>query len=289
MTRYLISVLRIKFILSITILLLLACKEKNPVSFAGHKVSNDLISPPSTLIKQNRGIRTIHVFVALCDNKYQGIVPVPAVIGNGQDPKNNLYWGAGYGVKSFFINKSNEWKLISSLSKPATNILERLLFKHRTKDIYMLADAYDGQFIRQTTVDFLDASSGKNEIEVKAVDKSIYFGGASDLVAYVGHDGLMDFSLQQTFKANTNKKREAIILACYSKKYFSSHLKQTGSSPLVWTTGLMAPEAYTLHDAIHAWTENKSSADIRLAASQAYSKYQKCSLKAAKNLLVSGW
>ncbi len=34
---------------------------------------------------------TIHVFVALCDNQNQGIVPVPASLGNGQDPKSNLY------------------------------------------------------------------------------------------------------------------------------------------------------------------------------------------------------
>ena len=217
-------------------------------------------------------------------------MPVPAGIGNGQNPKNNLYWGAGYGVKSFF-NKSSEWKLVSSRSTPPKkNILERLLFKHRSKKIYMLADAYDGQFIKQTTIDFLNASAGKKDLPIINGADTLYFGGASDLLAYIGHDGLMDFSLQGSFTgANNDKKRQTIILACYSKNFFSSHLKQTGALPLIWTTGLMAPEAYTLHDAIHSWVENKSREDIRLAAAQAYSKYQKCSLKAAKNLLVSGW
>src|SRR5215510_12584294 len=55
--------------------------------------------------------KTIHVYVALCDNKYQGIVPVPAKIGNGQDPDNNLYWGCAFGVRTFF-KKSSDWKLI---------------------------------------------------------------------------------------------------------------------------------------------------------------------------------
>lgn len=54
---------------------------------------------------------TIHVLVALCDNKYQGIVPVPAKIGNGQDPDNNLYWGCSYGIRSYF-KKSKAWKLV---------------------------------------------------------------------------------------------------------------------------------------------------------------------------------
>ena len=44
--------------------------------------------------------RTIHVFVALCDNKHQGIIPVRDELGDGDKPRWNLYWGALYGVKS---------------------------------------------------------------------------------------------------------------------------------------------------------------------------------------------
>lgn len=234
-------------------------------------------------------VKTIHVFVALCDNKYQGIVPVPSSIGNGQDPKSNLYWGAGYGVKTFFSKKSKEWELISSQTNPAEHILERLLFKHRSKNIFLLADAYDGQYIRQTTVDFLSASSGKNEVVMENKGEKIYFAGISNLIAYVGHDGLMDFSIRENFKGNDDKKIETIILACYSKRFFSPHLKQTGASPLLWSTGLMAPEAYILHDAINAWVNNSSPEEVKKAAAKAYSKYQQCSLKAAHNLLVTGW
>jgi len=45
------------------------------------------------------GVRVAHVIVALADNRFQGIVPVPAAIGNGDDPSRNLYWGAGYGLR----------------------------------------------------------------------------------------------------------------------------------------------------------------------------------------------
>lgn len=98
--------------------------------------------------------KTIHVLVALCDNKYQGIVPVPEKIGNGQDPKNNLYWGCGYGVKSFF-KKQPEWKLIKEYKNVSLIILERVIFKHVSKQIYLVADAYDGKYIEQTTKDLL--------------------------------------------------------------------------------------------------------------------------------------
>ena len=51
------------------------------------------IDAVNTKILEHRieGEKIIHVFVALCDNKYQGIVPVPKAIGNGQYPANNLY------------------------------------------------------------------------------------------------------------------------------------------------------------------------------------------------------
>jgi hypothetical protein len=69
---------------------------------------------------------SIHVLVALCDNKYQGIVKVPARIGNGQDPANNLYWGCGYGVKTF-LKKQADWQFIQQIPHPQDHIYERII------------------------------------------------------------------------------------------------------------------------------------------------------------------
>lgn len=237
----------------------------------------------------NHGIRTVHVFVALCDNKYQGIVPVGKAIGNGQDPANNLYWGCDNGVKTYFRKRNSDWNLVKTQTKISDTILERLLFKHKTKDVYLLAEAYNGKSIRQTTIDFLNAAAGNDSKEVIYGKDSLYFGGSSNLVAYIGHDGLMDFKLPLQKPSTNADKRETIILACYSQYFFSSHIKNAGAVPLLWTSNLMAPEAYTLHDALREWIANKNSEQIRFAAAQAYSKYQNCSLKAAKNLLVTGW
>lgn len=284
-------VMQHKLFISLIILLSFSsCSGKAPGS-----VKDTTLKTPDTAsyknaiaAKKKLKVQTIHVFVALCDNKYQGIVPVPEKIGNGQDAPNNLYWGAAYGVKTYF-NKSSEWKLVESKKNPATNILERLLFKHKTKNIYLLADAYDGQYIKQATIDFLLACSGKGGSTVKTNDNEIPFAGLSDIVAYVGHDGLMDFSLFNDFKKQNEENRKAIMLACKSKQYFSRHIKSTGAEPLLWSTGLMAPESYILHDAINTWIKSGSNAETRIAAAAAYSKYQKCSMKAAQNLLVTGW
>ncbi|MBW1297607.1 hypothetical protein [Aquimarina litoralis] len=235
--------------------------------------------------------KTIHVFVALCDNVNQGIVPVPERIGNGQDPKNNLYWGAGYGVKTFFKVKAKDWKLVKSIPSKNTNILERLLFKHTTKDVYLLADAYDGAKIKTSIEDFLKSSNGQFPISIpiQENDTTLHFGGDSDLLAYVGHDGLMDFDVTIEYRESVNKVKDVIILACYSKSFFSPEIQKAKANPILWTTHLMAPEAYTLKAAIDGWIRNESGRQIDERAAQSYNKYQKCGIKGARNLFTTGF
>ncbi|MGY6648707.1 hypothetical protein [Wenyingzhuangia sp. IMCC45574] len=151
-------------------------------------------------IKAYTQTKTVHVFVALCDNEHQGIVPVPEKIGNGKNPRLNLYWGAGYGVKSFFKLKTKDWKLVKQYQSKNPLILERILFKHVKKDVYLLADAYDGEHIKTCVEDFLKASNTQNEFTLKEGDKELVFGGGADLVSYVGHNGLMDFSVAIEYK-----------------------------------------------------------------------------------------
>jgi hypothetical protein len=230
---------------------------------------------------------TIHVLVALCDNKNQGIVPVPAKIGNGQDPANNLYWGCSMGVRSYF-QKSAHWTFVKAYTLQSPK-LERIVFKHKQKNYYLIADAYDGQYIQQCTVDFFRSCAGQQKDTLKLGKQVLGINGHAKLLAYIGHDGLMEFQLREAFTNVDGLQRKAIMLACISKSYFAPHLKSTQADPLVWSTGLMSPEAYTLHDALEAYLNGSDRQTIRIAAAKAYHHYQKCGEKAAKNLLVSGY
>lgn len=236
----------------------------------------------------SHALGNIHVFVPLCDNLNQGIVKVPEKIGNGQDPANNLYWGCGYGVKTFF-SKSAEWQIVKKWSKPTPIILERILFKHKTTGVYMLADAYDGANMKECTEDFLNASAGNLVCDVIVDTAKLQFGGKASLICFTGHNGLMDFKLESLPKAKNNAKREVIILACYSKSYFSTAIKSAGATQIVWSTHLMSPEAYTLKVAIDGWLTKETAEQIRTRAANAYNQYQKCGEKAARNLLVTGF
>ena len=156
-------------------------------------------------IETDKPIKTIHIFVALCDNANQGIVPVPSKLGNGQNPKNNLYWGALYGVKTYFKN-SKDWSLVKIIESNNPMILERLLFKHKNSNTFILADAYDGKYIKQTTIDFLEATAGRNKASISYYDIKLQFGGKSELLAYVGHDGLMEFNVKGDFHLSIKPK-----------------------------------------------------------------------------------
>jgi len=234
--------------------------------------------------------RTVHVFVALADNQHQGIVPVPARLGNGDDPDHNLYWGSAYGVKTFFA-RSADWLLMSCSAKAKPEVLERCVFKHRKTNTYMVADAYRGSEIREAILDFFDAAAGASPETIVASPSAarLTIRGGSNLVAYIGHDGLMDFRLPLVPTKKNEIRRDTIILACASKQYFAEVLRAGGAYPLLWTTNLMAPEAYTLKSALDGWIGGENNEQIRDRAAGAYDKYQKCGLRAARRLFATGW
>jgi hypothetical protein len=237
----------------------------------------------------------IHVFVALCDNVNQGIVPVSPTLGNGDDAARNLYWGAAFGIKTFFT-KNKDWQVVDALNpsgKSSSVVLDRVIFKHRKKNAFLVAEAYRGRYIRQATEDFLAATAGEPgevlTVSVNGKQQKIYAGGNSDLIVYVGHDGLMDFHLSSIPEKHNEEKREAVVLACASKGYFAQALHATGASPLLWTTNLMAPEAYILTAALDGWLNHETDEQIRFRAATAYNRYQHCGLRSANGLFATGW
>jgi hypothetical protein len=232
--------------------------------------------------------KVIHVLVALCDNINQGIVPVPAFLGNGEDTAKNLYWGAAYGVKTYF-SKSASWQKIAKMANPKENVLERIVFKHKTQNVYLVADAYRGNKIKETIDDFFSAVTGEKLENISINNQTIQILGSANLVAFVGHDGLMDFKLDKELVKKDELERDAIILACASRNYFAEHLRKTNAKPLLWTSNLMAPEAYILHDALEGWVRNETPSQVQTRAAGAYAKFQKISVKSAQNLLVTGW
>ena len=236
----------------------------------------------------------VHVVVALCDNANQGIVPVPKSLGNGQDPNTNLYWGALYGVRTH-LPRAAGWARVDTERPENEHILDRVVFHASLKrdgksvPVYVVADAWDGAHIRGTLQVYFRMLAGRSTENIEVIHNSdqidLRAGGSAHLVACVGHNGLLDLSLEAAVSPVAKAPaRSTIVLACASKSFFLDHLHTAGAHPLLLTTGLMAPEAYTLDSAIRSWVEERTTAAVALAAAGAYDRYQKCGLSAARRL-----
>lgn len=236
--------------------------------------------------------RRAHVIVVLADNDHQGIVPVPANLGNGLDAERNLYWGARYGLRTFF--GAAGWKTLAG-ERPADGpVLERLLFQSpwRGREVLVLAEAWRGDRMRDALDTYLAMLAGSGaEVTISRPDgRQHLFGRAAELVAFVGHDGLMDTELvaSPAWREGTGQ-REAIVIACLSQTFFAAPLRRAGARPLLWTTGLLAAESYSLEAALQGWGRGETDDAIRMRAARAYAHYQRCSENAARHLFVSGW
>lgn len=216
-----------------------------------------LLSPASAAVKK------IKVFVALCDNASQGIAPVPAKIGDGNQPAQNLYWGCSDGLASYF-KASKSWKLQPS---PATNdgtILERLFFTNAALDCELTAEAWRGSEIAAC---------------LQAFEKALV-AGEYQLVVFIGHNVLMDKAIDPPARAAA-KSCDAIVLCCKSDAYFRDRLTALKVRPILLTQQLMYPGAFLLHDGLVPWSQGKGLTEIRQAAAHAYARNQKISANAA--------
>lgn len=216
--------------------------------------------------------KSIELFVALCDNKTQGIAPVGAKIGNGDDAPNNLYWGCSDGARSYF-KKSSKWTLEKSTQPEEDFLLETLTFKHKASGTLLTTHAYRGSRMAKCLEDYFQ--------ELKS-------GGPDKLVAFIGHNGLMDSSPQIPKVTETDKPNTpTIILCCISDSYFAEHLKTFQAHPLLLTKSLMYPGAFILHDTIEVWLKNGKPNQYLEAAAKAYGKNQKISTRAAKTIFTA--
>lgn len=284
-----------KTILFIALIILVSCKTEQPKASQSpliqQEIGNQTIIKKSSTVTdipyQNTSKHLTHVIVALCDNVNQGIVKVPEAIGNGQDARNNLYWGCAYGVKTYFKNQE-EWTIINSQKMVNDTILERVVFRHKNGKNILIADAYDGKYIKKATDNYLKSLSGQL-LQTVVLEKDTFgINGNAQLLAFIGHNGLMEFDLPiENYQNKDNKSRDAIILACISQKYFKPYLNKLKANSLVVSTGLMSPEAYTLEAALDSYIGGNEKPHIRLQAAKAYDKYQKCSVNAALGLLVN--
>jgi hypothetical protein len=209
--------------------------------------------------------KRVALFVALCDNATQGIAPVPAKIGDGNIPAENLYWGCDDGFASCF-KASKSWKLKTRepFTAPDAALMERLVYQNSAGTIEVTAEAWRGSH---------------NKDCLRAFETALV-SGKDDLCAFIGHNLLMDGPIDPP-KTKAAKPCDAIVLCCMSQSYFNQRLTDLGAKPVLLTKQFMYPGAFILRDALPVWSRGGTSAQILDAAAGAYAANQKISRKAA--------
>lgn len=252
---------------------------------AGCVMAQPAASPPMPRAERPM---VAHVIVALCDNVNQGIVPVPKAIGNGQEPRTNLYWGARFGVRTYFRNAPG-WRSVPAPATRRDGVLDSAAFRatFASRPAFVIAEAWDGARIRDAIATFLEMASGRERQTIDLDGERVTAGGGADVIVFVGHNGLMDFPAPAIAAGTADAKRDAVVLACASRPYFEPLLRRAGATPLVLTTGLMAPEASSLEAALRARFTGQDAAAVRRAAADAYHRFQKCGERAARRLFAA--
>lgn len=232
----------------------------------------------------------VHVFVPLCDNEHQGIVPTSPKLGNGLDLKNNLYWGVRHGMKTIFkLNK--KWKLMQSYNPNDTNVLERVIFKRQygKATVNLVMDAYRGDKMKETLEDYFN-SLAENKMETIVVEKEeIPIYGNADLIAFNGHNGLMDTEISYSITKPDIRQKDAISISCSSIYYFENHLKKMNAYPIVTTQHNLYPGGFIMEGIIDKWANFAEDELIRQEAGNAYHRVKKCGVKGARNIFYTGW
>ncbi|MEX1003651.1 MAG: hypothetical protein WDZ35_16145 [Crocinitomicaceae bacterium] len=231
-----------------------------------------------------------HCFVPLCDNKHQGIVPTSPSLGDGFSLRTNLYWATSYGMKKYF-QKSKDWKMLEISFTATDTVMERVAFQREFENgatVILVCDAYRGDQMAACLDDYLNALGGNRCDSIFYRDHFVPISGGADLLAFNGHNGLMDVSADTVY-AKKPRQKDAVVIACSSHNYFNPYFVQTQSYPLLNTTSLLWPGAMILNAVIEKWAVFSEDEAIRNAAGDAYHEVKDCGRQAARNMFITGW
>jgi hypothetical protein len=190
-------------------------------------------------------------------------------------------------VKAWF-SRSGKWRRVQGAKPSRPEVLERLVFKHKEKDAWLVADAWRGSEMKACMKTFASNVAGEGGEGVTVGEKTLKAGGDATLLAFIGHNGLMDFTMAWPEAGRpAEKPRPVIALCCISVRFFAEPVKKLGARPLLMTTQLMYPGAFVLHDALESWLSGERATEVRAAAGRAYARNQRISVKAATGVFVA--
>jgi len=236
----------------------------------------------------------VEVHVPLCDNNI--IRCGNAKLGDGNNPETNLYWSTTPGFGSWFNRKNGGWKRVLKLREGETgdkDVLALHVYRKSVNapaawkkrgapskiEIDIVVHGWRGTAIDRALAAYAAEISGQSTRTITLADTStLEAGGAAQIVAWVGHNRLMDLDAFQ-WPAPGKATKGTIAIACHTAAYMEDNVPAATRVPLLMTRDFLFANAAPLEAAVLAFASGGSYAKIRLDAATAYAGVQEREVK----------
>jgi hypothetical protein len=237
---------------------------------------------------------TLVVIVPLCDNRLIRCGGQGA--GDPASLDKNLYWGRAFGARRFFEENAKQFRRIARQTGTGP-VLEQLVYRRwvpgarwgLTKDVEQLVvlEAFHGREIDAAVRAFYDEATGGGSASFQEGEATRTV--PVHVVGYAGHNRLMDGVALDTLVGLRRESQQAVpsfTFACKSAPYFGAALASGGSSALVMTTDLMAPEGYVIEAMARGLGDRLSRAALRQRVVAAYARWQRIPERTASGIFA---
>lgn len=232
----------------------------------------------------------VEVHVPLCEGTI--IACGNKKLGDGDNPATNLYWSTTPGFGEWFKRRGSGWKRVLEQKAGQTgdgDVLAVLVYRRTVTtpatwrklgapanlEVDIVIHGWRGTAIDRALAAYADDVSGAKPRVVTLADGStLDAGGAAQIVAWVGHNRLMDLESFQWPTPGTMTKG-AIAIACHTADYMEQEVPSATRVPLLMTRDFLFANAAPLEATVLAFANGGSYSAIRLAAATAYAGVQK--------------
>jgi hypothetical protein len=231
----------------------------------------------------------VQVHAPLCETD---IIPCGnAKLGDGDNPATNLYWATTPGFGKWFARKGGGWKRVLDQQAADTgdaDVLAVHVYRRsqvapaswvargapKKFDVVVVVHGWRGSAIDRALAAYARELSGLDERALTLADGStVTAGGAAQLVAYSGHNRLMDVD-EFAWPAPGTAATGAIAVACKTADYMEETVPAPTRVPLLLTRDFLFANAAPVEAVVLTFASGGSYAAIRKAAAAAYAGVQ---------------
>ena len=248
----------------------------------------------------------VQVHAPLCE---QSIIPCGnARLGDGESLRTNLYWATTAGFGRWFGRSGGGWKRVLEWREGETGdpeVLSVMVYRRtiataaawrkrgapKSFTLYVVIHGWRGTAIDRALKAYARELAGLDErlVQLGAATTTaraataattselelVRAGGGAHLVAYSGHNRLMDYPAAYAWPAPGSRPIGAIAVACHTASYMATQVSSAMRVPLLMTRDFLFANAAPVEGVILAFARGGGYAELRRAAAEAYAGVQK--------------